>query len=167
MRFAFTIAALGETVEVKPVQPSQPIAMVADRSVAGLVLSDIKGPDGKSIGMEGDGITGVPYDLGEFTNEALRSNVNPWPTNVGLINTTNGLKFVFGAGLNVLFTGIIYGFVPGMDGIEYAHGRGLINSAELPMWNQLSKWQSGGKPEGPLMSRLEALAARRRVAGLE
>ncbi len=167
MRFTFAIPLLGDTVEILPKQPSQPIALVADRSGAGLVLTQINGPDGKSIGMEGDGISGVPYDLGEFTNEALRSNVNPWPTNVGLINATNGMEFIFGAGLAVDFTGILYGFVPGYKGIKYAQGRGMVNDQELPMWGQLSQWQESGKPPMELMQRLEALAARRRIAGLE
>ncbi len=161
MRFSFPIPVGGATVEIAPKQPNQPVALIADRSGAGLVLASIVGPDGKTIGMEGDGISGVPYDLGEFTNGALRgNNTNPFPQNVPIITSTNGLEFVFGAGLAVDFRGILYGFVPGMDGIKYAQKCGLLAPGEYGLWQRLAQWQETGEVPPDLMRKLERMGRR-------
>ncbi len=166
MRFLFNIPAAGATVSIEPKQPNQPIALIADRSTAGLVLSNIDGPDGKSIGMEGVGISGVVYDLGEFSNEALRSDVNPWPQNVGIINSVNGIDFEFGAGANVDFRGILYGYVMGMKGLEYARKCGMISDGEMPFRAAVAEWQRTGNPPPKLMQRLEAMAKLKRLGDL-
>lgn len=159
MPFNFAIPVAGATVSIRPKQPNVPIALVADRSGAGLVLARIDGPSGKDIRMEGLGLSAVPYDLGEFTNAALRGgNINPWVQNVGLITTTDGIDFVFTAGLAADFRGYLYGFVEGWEGIKYAQKCGLISDGEMPMWQHLAEWQKTGTISAKLMSRLERLA---------
>ena len=159
MRFNFDTVApapgVGAELEINPKQPSFPVYLISERSDSGVIVPEILGPDGKEIGVEGDGITGSPWDVFEFSLEALRSGVNYWPQNVGLINTNDGLTFGFDPASVGIFRGWVGGHVPGKKGNKLAYDMGFVAGGELNIRNLISQWQESGTCPEELKTVLE------------
>lgn len=159
MKFKFTIPAGAgaiTSVTIFPKQPNTPVALIADTVSTAAEIDKIIGPDGKDIGMEGGGISGAPYQIAQFSFEALRSYVNLFPLNVGMIDSSDGLQFdVLGLAAATIFAGFAVGFVGGLKGVRAASTLGYLAANEVPYQSQLAAWQESGECSPALLARLE------------
>lgn len=159
MPFSFDIPAApgdDEVVEIGPTQPNNPTALIAADVSTAVTISQITGPDDKRIGMEGIGISGAGYAIAQFSFEALRSCVNLFPSNVGIIDKTNRLQIsVVRETAASVFQGFLVGFAPGLEGVGIAAKMGYCNPRELGYLQQLARWQETGECPGELLGHLE------------
>jgi len=165
MRFNFAIPAQAgdgiTPVLIGPVQPNQPVALVANVGSTAVTIARILGPDEKDVGMEGTGISGADYLIADFSSAALNgTGVNPFPLNVGLISKTNPIRFdvVETPAVATVFRGVLYGFVPGLRGVREAVTRGHMTNGEAPFYSQIAQWCESGDCPPALLERLKAAA---------
>jgi len=143
---------------ITPRQALQMTALVLNpvtRALTTIVWNDINGADGKSIRLEGGGLSGIPYDVAQFSLEALRSNANPFPNTKGQIDSANSGVFVFAAASVGVFSGTLYGFIAGLGGIKFACDAGWMSSQESVVYKHLHAWQQNGTCPTELYARLK------------
>lgn len=134
------------TVALEPRQEVLPVAAVLDFGTgADIIIDSIVGPDGDAAGIKGDGI-GPTWDPAGFSYEALRSCVNPFPRDVGIIDSSQGLEYTVtnSGGAAQLFGGITWGHVAGEKAIEYMRDNGMISKWEGRMLELLAEWCESG-----------------------
>lgn len=142
---------------IGPLQAMQIIGLVltpTTRALTTIVWTEIRDAMNKSTRMEGTNLSGINYSVEQFTFEALRSDANPWPNTRRNVSNTNPLTLVFDGTSVGILSGQIYGFIQGMDGIEYACSQGWMGQHESNIYRHLAIWQKSGKIPGELMDRL-------------
>lgn len=135
------------TVTLFPHYPVLPVAAMLDFSGADITIDNIFKPDGNIAGIKGAGIS-TDWDPAWFSYEALRSCVNPFPRDVGIITSSDGLAYeVDNAGAAAeLFEGITFGFLAGLQGIAYMQSCGMISQCEAAMLRKVQGWIDTGSP---------------------
>lgn len=148
MQFDITVPAGGSAVvDQRPRQDVLPVALFADLSGADIIIDSIVGPDGDPAGIKGDGI-GPSWRPAFFSYEALRSCVNPFPRDVGVVTSSKGIEYnVTNTGLvDEDFVGITYGFIAGLEGIAYMQACCMIGDNEAALMKKIHRWCETGEP---------------------
>lgn len=152
MQFDIVVPGAGTAVvEQEPRQDVLPVALHADLSGPGIIIDRIVGPDGDPAGLKGDGI-GPSWRPAFFSLEALRSYVNPFPRDVGIVTSSKGIAYELtntGA-LDEDFVGITYSFIAGTEGIAYMSKCGIIGDDEASWMRKILRWCDTGNPPADL-----------------
>lgn len=153
MQFDVTIGAGGSaTVEQEPRQDVLPVALFAALSGADVIIDQIIGPDGDPAGLKGNGI-GPSWRPAFFSYEALRSCVNPFPRDVGVVTSSKSIAYEVtnSGGVAEDFVGITFGFIAGTDGIAYMQKCNMIDSSEAHWLKKIQAWCDSGQAPGELL----------------
>ncbi len=152
MQFDIVVPAggVGE-VDQRPRQDALPVALFAELSGADVIIDRIVGPDGDPAGLKGDGI-GPTWRPAFFSNDALRSGVNPFPRDVGVATSSKGVVYEVTntAIVDEDFVGITYAFIAGLEGIAYMSKNAIIDDNEAVFLRRLQNWCKTGDPPNDL-----------------
>lgn len=149
-------------LNITPRQELQPIALVltpTTRAVTTIVWNNILGAEGKSIRLEGGGLSNIPYSVEQFTFEALRSNANPYPNVKGVVGPSVPLVYDFDATSAGIFSGTQYGFVPGLKGLQLACDAGWMGDRERAIYSKLHQWNESGECPAKLWANIKDAAS--------
>jgi hypothetical protein len=137
------------THEIKPNERLFPVAMVAYLSGPDIRIESIARRDDRAAGLTGTGIT-TTRDPDTFDWESLKTPFNPFPPDVGAVDSSKGFKIqvsnLTGGGTQ-LFQATFFGAIGGYSGLKYLREHIGLSPK---LFDLLQRWlaESGIKDEG-------------------
>ena len=125
--------------EVKPNERLLPVAMVAYLSGPDIRIEAITRRDDRAAGLTGTGITTI-RDPDTFDWEALKTPFNPFPPDIGPVDSSKGFKIEVSNTTGIssqIFQATFFGAIGGYSGLNYLKTNGGLSDklyAKLRSW---------------------------------